>query len=503
MKKTLLFAALATIASMSYAEQKTVTFDFTNPAAYGYAVPEAGKGTQMMMGGTISADGVTITNTNTEDSETAVRFYNSNGAITFRLAGGGNITITAGDCNITSLSFTGANNVAGTNFKSTPADTWSYNDGSKTAIWTGSTKSINIVRLDKTIQMSSMTVVYETEEGGGNGGNGEVGETERFVAITWDGSTYSVDPAFSAVVEDPEKGGVANNINEDGVSIVTFGTKNVDAKAVGGTTAKECDATGVTVWNEIKWDYKNQGDILFAYIVGTGNPVFGYDIEEISTDGVGTGNYRQSFTGYYYTPDCGKIPAQGLYYEFTAKVDGALKLSVWSNKGNRNTYLIDKATATPVKYEAEGYINGQDEVVGTNEDGSDKKAKKWLSTEEIQALHDNAKCQKDSTGAIIPDSDSAPYVIGAGNQNYWGNVCYVMKAGQTVLLFQDSSQIGFRGFEFTPGATENTKGDINGIESINAVRQQNSGIYDISGRRVSKMVSGRLYIQNGQKIVIR
>ena len=41
------------------------------------------------------------------------------------------------------------------------------------------------------------------------------------------------------------------------------------------------------------------------------------------------------------------------------KVDGKLKVQVWANKGNRNTYLINGETKEAVAYSAEGYVNGQ------------------------------------------------------------------------------------------------------------------------------------------------
>lgn len=334
--------------------------------------------------------------------------------------------------------------------------------------------------------------------GSGEGQGGESGnEPETYTAISWNGTEYTVAPEFAAVVADPATGGAATNINADGVSIINFGTANMEAVAVGGTTAKTCDATSVTEWNDIKWDWKNQGDIKYAYINGTGNPVFGYDIEEVMTDGTPTGNYRQNFDNYYYEPECGKLPAQGLYYKFTAKIDGEVKLNIWANKGNRNTYLVDEATTKPVAYSFEGYVNGQNEVIGQDpETGNDISAKKWLSTEEIQYLHDNAKCQKDADGNIIPGTDSAPYVIGAGNQPFWGQVIYSMKAGQTVYLFHHNAQIGFQGYTFTPNSSDAA---INNV----AAESKSAAIFNLRGQRVNSVVRGQIFIQNGQKVIIR
>lgn len=259
---------------------------------------------------------------------------------------------------------------------------------------------------------------------------GAQAQTEKYEAVTFDGEAYTASAEF------------ANATSADGKSVVTFGTANMDVEAVGGTTPKDVfvdagsDFPGWNEWNDVKWDVKNQGDITFGYILGTGNPVVEIISEEVLDEGERTGHYRPAYI--YYGPEDvergGKtykniMPLQGLYYKFTAKAAGDLKIYVWSNKGNRYTYLVDEATTKTVEYKAEGYINGQND---------DNGKKKWLTSDEIQAIHDA------STNAEIP------YIIGAGGQPFWGALNYTMTAGQTVWLLQDSSQIGFQGYEFTP-----------------------------------------------------
>lgn len=380
---------------------------------------------------------------------TTPKYYNTGTAM--RIYGGNTMTI-ASSKTIEKITFTTA---GGTN-DFTEAQTWAPGEFAAN-VWTGSAKEVVCTNTATSghVRVQTITVEYAAGEGPDPTDN-----TEKYTAISWDGTAYTVAPEFAAATG--EGGGVATNV-ADGASIIRFGTANLECEAVGGTTGKTCDATGVTEWNEIKWDYKNQGDILFGYIQGTGNPVFGYEIEEVMTDGVPTGNYRQKFDGFYYTPDCGEMPAQGLYYKFTAKKDGDLKIYVWSNKGNRNTYLVDQATTKPVEYKAEGYINGQNDESG---------AKKWLTADEIKEIHATAYAEK----------EDKPYVIGAGNQNYWGAINYTMTAGQTVWLFQDSSQIGFQGYEFT------TESDPDGIENV-AVAPKAS---------IRKMMqNGRIVIVNG------
>lgn len=302
------------------------------------------------------------------------------------------------------------------------------------------------------------------------------GDAEKYVAISNVDGTWVLADVF------------ANATVADGQSIVTFGTASMDVAAVGGTTAKDVyqdpgtEFAGWTEWNDVKWDAKNQGDINFGYVLGTGNPAVSFTAEEVLAEDQRTGHYRPAYA--YYEADGSKgMPVMGLYYKFSPKADGQLKVAVWSNKGNRNTFVVDEATKQPVAYTVEGYINAQDEVVGYNEDGSEIKKKKWLTNEEIQALHDAAKV-KDGV-------DTAPYVIGAGNQPFWGNINLDVVAGKTYWVFQHSSQIGFQGFEFTPTAT--------GIEEIVAAPAAlNNAAFNLAGQRVAKSAKG-LVIINGKK----
>ncbi len=309
-------------------------------------------------------------------------------------------------------------------------------------------------------------------------------QTEKYEAVTFDGEAYTASAEF------------ANAVIAEGKSVVTFGTDNMNVEAVGGTTAKDVyqdagsDFAGWQEWNDVKWDVKNQGDITFGYIQGTGNPAMEFVAEEVLDEDMRTGHYRAKYT--YYTPDCGKMPVMGLYYKFTAKSAGDLKIYVWSNKGNRNTYLVDEATTKPVAYKAEGYINGQTYKTENGDPEELNGKKKWLTSEEIQAIHDAAKLQ-DLDGDGVPETDSAPYCIGAGNQPFWGTVNYTMTAGQTVWIFQDSSQIGFQGYEFA----------ASGDNAINTVKTQNSNAavsYNLAGQKVSKNYNG-IVVKGGKKYI--
>ncbi len=310
---------------------------------------------------------------------------------------------------------------------------------------------------------------------------------EKYVAIERDAATgvMTLSAEFKAVLplnEDGTYGNVATNKTEKG-SVVEMKTASVTCVAIGGSTPADVpdnagDATQTHVdmnadgtvnsWNDIKWDQKNQGDINWPWIQGTGNPSADIKAEVVMTDdvpatyiddnGVEQTKYRPVYT--VYNPD-GSLgcPEVGLHYQFTASVAGTIKIGIWINKGNRNFYVVDGTTALPIKPKFEGYINGQDDKQDLDGDGEfeTNNGKKYLSNEEIQALHDAAKV--DATTGV----DNAPYVVGAGNQAFWGYVIFDMEPGKTYYVFNDNTQVGFNGWEFTPAA--GGAGDSNAVFS--------------------------------------
>ena len=124
-------------------------------------------------------------------------------------------------------------------------------------------------------------------------------------------------PEFAAIAG--EDGGAANN-TADGKSIITITAGKATVTAVGGTTPANADGGGqqitpgavldaekhiyevasVEAWNDIKWDRKNQGDIDFWYIAGTGNPYVKMNAVENSKDDEWQGNYKADYV--YYEP---------------------------------------------------------------------------------------------------------------------------------------------------------------------------------------------------------
>ena len=196
-----------------------------------------------------------------------------------------------------------------------------------------------------------------------------------------------------------------------------------NATETGGRSEVNIRLAGITmqaVGTTASWDEKWQSDIDFYYTLGTGNP------------------YTASNTPYQPDGSNG-LPVSGLYYKFSPKYDGVLKIGVWSNKNNRKTYIVEESSMLPVSYQMEGYINGQNDASGK---------KKFLYNDEIVSLHDAAGV--------------GPYVIGTGTF-FWGWITIEVEAGKHYWLLQDSSQIGFQGFTFSYIA----KGEGNAEETDN------------------------------------
>ena len=339
-------------------------------------------------------------------------------------------------------------------------------------------------------------------------------------------------PEFAAVAG--EGGGVANN-TADGKSIVTIQAGKATVTAVGGTTpANDTEIGGaaqmivpgaaiegkentyevaeVKGWNDVTWGLKNQGDIDFWYVTGTGNPYVNMYCVQNSKDGdLVEGSYKADYV--YYEPD-GSVgmPITGLYYKFTASVQGAFKVKVWANKGNRKTFVVNANTKKAERLYASGYINGVNDESGK---------KKLLSVEQVDSVHNEyvyakyltairaneaallagepAKWSQEQLDSIHAEEEpiaiERQFVIGNGNQNFWGWLTFDVEPGEEYWVFQHSSQIGFGGFEFHEGVTAEEL--IQGIEAA-YVYTTNFSTYEDeeTGERVTW--KGEKAVGNGQ-----
>ena len=360
---------------------------------------------------------------------------------------------------------------------------------------------------------------------------------EKYVAISRDAETgvMTISDEFKAVLpqnEDGTYGSVATNKDSRG-SVVVIKTANVTLECVGGSTPADVpddptDADGdgvaddmtsthvdinadgtVNSWKPIEWKQKNQGDINWAWIEGTGNPAAEIKADPIMTDGIpqtywvdGVEHTKYTPVYTYYEPDGSLgVPEVGLHFKFTAAVAGTIKLGVWVNKGSRKTYVVDGTTALPIQYSFEGYVNGQNTKVWDEAKGDSVSVKKWLSAAEVDSIHMTNKSNIDSirndagvaTGEVV---DINPYIIGYGNQPSWGEIVFEVEAGKTYYAFCESTQLGFSYFEFT--AKEGSA-----IEEVKAnVAEKNVVMFNILGQPVSADYKG-IVIKNGRKMILK
>lgn len=207
-------------------------------------------------------------------------------------------------------------------------------------------------------------------------------------------------------------------------------------------------------WGDITWKNgnnkkdKDNNDMFF--LMGTGNGYENVYCEYFISEDSGNEVSRPYYTYIDYENGETGVPGYGLYYKFTPSAAGTLKICVWVNKGNRKTFVVKASTGVPLEpwtdYTFDGYVNGQDEDTdqpkideGTGEQqiGNDGnpvwiRVPKYFSAEEIQARSTNA----------------SKYVIDAGNQAVWGWLTFNVEAGESYVVYQQSSQLGFGGFEF-------------------------------------------------------
>lgn len=289
---------------------------------------------------------------------------------------------------------------------------------------------------------------------------------------------------FAAVVGE---GNVANNV-VDRNSIVKIEKDNISVEAVGSATPKTVTKDAITDWNNVTWEYKNQGDINFSYVAGTGVCYTTYEpsvcIEEIIRDNKPSGEFRvlngsddNGWPNFYVTDGSHGMPISGLYYKFMPKVAGTLKVGVWMNKGNRRLFFVPSDTKVAMDYQVEGYVNGQnyteDDVTAGKATAEQVGKKKYMTNDELRAL------------------GSDKWVMGAGNNPAWVYVTVEVEAGKEYWMFSQNAQVGFQGFEFTTSA---------GINDIKNDVDKNAPKYNLAGQRVDKNYKG-VVIQNGKKFM--
>lgn len=280
------------------------------------------------------------------------------------------------------------------------------------------------------------------------------------------------------------------NADASAMSVVNFSTTNVTGTHTSGPIAgyKDAETTPLepivdNTWgNMSKKDLSKDGSVApIYYVQGKGNPVNLEKVtfEEVVTDGSPTGTYRAYWDNSYYAPDgSAGLPKNGTYVTLSSKVAGMMKVTVWINKGSRDVYVVKgsdaKALALGTEVIASGYINGQNNDVAEGPLAG------------YPRFQDNIA----SKGAEGADA----YVVGAGNQAFWGYLTFIAQPNETYYIFNKNTQIGFGGFEFEAGVT-----GISDV-TVNAGVDANAPIYNLAGQRVGKDAKGIL-IQNGRKFI--
>lgn len=227
-------------------------------------------------------------------------------------------------------------------------------------------------------------------------------------------------------------------------------------------------------WKDIRWyndarnNKKDQENKDMLFLMGTGNGYENLYCKAFWNEDNGTDVYQPEYTYIDYEAGETGLPKYGLYYQFTAKANGKLKVCVWVNKGgdNRKTFIVkvsDKKPLTPfVDYTFEGYVNGQNkptDIAVIDEETGEQKLDNdnnpvfvmvpiFFNTEEFKVRHDEKY--------VVDGVDTKPYRLDEGNQAVWGWINLDVVAGESYVLYQQSSQIGFGGYDFTPagGSTE-------------------------------------------------
>lgn len=246
-------------------------------------------------------------------------------------------------------------------------------------------------------------------------------------------------------------------------SVITASTANVTMTGLStpnSLSKKDVEEGKTQVYWELKGkpaDDANPNDALvtdacnpkFAqYLMPKGNPgATHWEFYELNSDG------DEVFRAYdtYWNPG-DNMPAKGAYWKFETKAAGTLKLGVYVNKGNHLFYVVDAATKQPlapasvnvaIYYQNTGFAyESQKDENGEVIPGTEKYLNEGVMADDYILQHTNGCTQ---------------------NRPALGYVSFPVEAGKTYYVFNQKSQIGLYGFEFTAGA--GGAGDSNAVFS--------------------------------------
>lgn len=250
-------------------------------------------------------------------------------------------------------------------------------------------------------------------------------------------------------------------------------TANIDIKAV---STPNLDAAANESWqvvsnnDNMKLNVEGCSPAFTKAMKGkNGNPSLAYkDFYEYNSDGDVVHRVAETL----WTIGCGELPSKGLYYKFSAKSAGTLKIGVYIHRiSGVGTFVVEEATKTLLPVSAlklKGFMNNNT----------------WNGFED-KIWHE-----------FVLDENYQIQALGQ-NRPVFGYLTFAVEAGKSYYVFNDKQQMGFYGFEFTAAGGEQTGiSDVTANTGVDA----NAPIYNLAGQRVGKDAKGIL-IQNGRKII--
>lgn len=236
MKKTLLslFAALTCMSAASAAE---VTFDFTTAdpdgKVYGYT-PKSGTSTEYEPDGSTISEGAATITMQKLTGPNGCRFWNSSGAITFRVMSKSGITVSVAGGNISSIAFTGSALTSlsqnGTALK-----------GASSSTWTATTPAASVSFVaSKTVQIKTMTITYTP-----------AGVNKETAVLSFPEKEYTavMDQTFDAPrLTCNSDGEVTYSSSNQRVATVDESTGEITLEGYGTTTISATSAETNTYW---------------------------------------------------------------------------------------------------------------------------------------------------------------------------------------------------------------------------------------------------------------
>lgn len=118
------------------------------------------------------------------------------------------------------------------------------------------------------------------------------------------------------------------------------------------------------------------------------------------------------------------------------------------------------------------------------------------ATDEAQASIDGNSLLRGSAGEEVALNPTYDYVLGKND----GHVAFYHVNSSANVLPMNRAYLHFEGGSVVKMDFNHT---TTGIEAVSPATQQDGPIYDLSGRRVSHMSKGGIYIRNGKKILVK